>query len=423
MNSWFGAKPNNDKLTNSARRLIDPQGTATSISEHPLPEFLEGDDQRHTPPVGFASPHDAVLAEMHGYPVGVDPLVYQGKDDLPDKGTAYQGNEAVVGPTPSPVSTIAAPREIVYDPYDGTPVGSLPAPERHNSHREEPSPTKFRHLSNASQAGVAGGGNREEELWTHLSRVVDLQNQVARMHLEVEGVGVGKVGDGKGKGRGRGKGRADNGGRKDWREKEGERKESEMVDVDAPEGDGYEEGVEVAGDEEAEIKRAREEEFAKLADQFEGRKESINEIMDRLDDLSRALTEFHALQEPRFEFSKNSSRQNSTTPGDTPPTQSKSPFTSATLPHTGLNANSNMPLIRPPLATSRTSFSQTPYSSPFGIDGSVLPRSLSRSTGRTEKAKNPATALIINALEPGRQTHVMDSPDSMAGNAKLPPEH
>lgn len=283
LNSWFGTRPDNDKPTDPARRSTDLQRTTADPSELPHESPLK--PERHTPPAGFASPHDAVLAEMHGQPAGTDPLTDQGSEDLLRNDATLQVNEPFDGPAPSPVSTTnhAVPREVVYDPFDGTPVAYLPAPERPSppiQHREEP-PTKFRQLGSTSQVQV-GEGNKEEDLWMHLSRVVDLQNQVARMHLDVEGVGAGKTGDGKGKSRGWGKGKTEARERRDWRENEGEKGGQEVADEDAPEGDGDEEGVEVVGDEEAEIKRAREEEFAKLADQFEGRKESINEIMDRV---------------------------------------------------------------------------------------------------------------------------------------------
>jgi len=54
--------------------------------------------------------------------------------------------------------------------------------------------------------------------------------------------------------------------------------------------------------EEAEKNRAREEEFASLAHQFEGRKEAINDIMGKLDDLFNVLSEFHSLQAPSLDF-------------------------------------------------------------------------------------------------------------------------
>jgi len=54
--------------------------------------------------------------------------------------------------------------------------------------------------------------------------------------------------------------------------------------------------------EEAEKNRVREEEFASLAHQFEGRKEAINDIMVKLDDLFNVLSEFHSLQAPSLDF-------------------------------------------------------------------------------------------------------------------------
>jgi len=67
------------------------------------------------------------------------------------------------------------------------------------------------------------------------------------------------------------------------------------------EHEGDEANVDVPS-EEAEKNRAREEEFASLAHQFEGRKEAINDIMGKLDDLFNVLSEFHSLQAPSLDF-------------------------------------------------------------------------------------------------------------------------
>ncbi|KAG6881332.1 hypothetical protein C0992_001299, partial [Termitomyces sp. T32_za158] len=94
----------------------------------------------------------------------------------------------------------------VYDPFDGTPIGLLmtaPGPSDRIQRAENISPVG----PLSSSIGNCGG---KLEQWEHLSQVLDLQNELAKMHLEMEGVGIG---DGKGKaagkGRGRGKGKGD----------------------------------------------------------------------------------------------------------------------------------------------------------------------------------------------------------------------
>ncbi|KAJ7070033.1 hypothetical protein C8F01DRAFT_1246183 [Mycena amicta] len=71
------------------------------------------------------------------------------------------------------------------------------------------------------------------------------------------------------------------------------------------------EGEDGRHDEEAERSKAREEQFLKLSGQFRGRKQAIDEIMTKLDSLSRAVTDFHALQAPKLEFPNPAPRQDS----------------------------------------------------------------------------------------------------------------
>jgi hypothetical protein len=147
----------------------------------------------------------------------------------------------------------------LYDPFDGTLFGFAVPTETAMRDGDE----------------IIGAGERpNEELWTHLSRVLELQNQIAHMHTDMEGVGYGKQADGKGKGKGTlgnpprapglaGLGRA--------------RTASTASGVGADIGD--EEGVGIV---EGQADKLREREFKKLATQFEGRKEAINEIMNKV---------------------------------------------------------------------------------------------------------------------------------------------
>ncbi|KAJ7631050.1 hypothetical protein FB45DRAFT_917302 [Roridomyces roridus] len=161
----------------------------------------------------------------------------------------------------------------VYDPFDGSFLGSTLAPDRNVQPEEE---------GNSDPVTV-----KNEELWSHLSGILDLQNQISRMHMEMEEIGM--TGDSRPKGKGRSRAAS----------------VSHIV-IEDMEGDG---GIGLTRDEEAEKNKAREEQFSKLANQFRGKKEAINGIMAKLDTLSRAVTEFHTLQAPRIDFP--SSPQNS----------------------------------------------------------------------------------------------------------------
>lgn len=165
----------------------------------------------------------------------------------------------------------AVPKEILHDPFDGSPLGLLASQGQQMQQQ---------HAGVPGDAPVPEGAHKKD-LWIHLSRVLELQNEVAKMHLEMENVGPN---DGKSKAAGRGRARtktnleAGGGGSTNYFAAEGMNKGIGVED--APEGD--DEGVEVAGDEEAENKKAREAQFAGLADHFKGRNESINAIMERV---------------------------------------------------------------------------------------------------------------------------------------------
>ncbi|KAL4070633.1 hypothetical protein J3A83DRAFT_4068727, partial [Scleroderma citrinum] len=118
----------------------------------------------------------------------------------------------------------------------------------------------------------------EPDLWAHLSRILELQAEVAGMHAEMEGVGRGSTTGYAGAGFGAGP----NSGTTDTRS-------PDMKDEDDDNAEGF-------------AKRRRDEDFAKLADQFTERKVAIARIMDKLGELSGALKAFHALPTPHMDL-------------------------------------------------------------------------------------------------------------------------
>ncbi|KAG5647767.1 hypothetical protein DXG03_008490 [Asterophora parasitica] len=413
LNSWFGGPKSHEK-SEAPETSTDLHRVSTNSADIP------DDAPRRTPPTGFTSPHDAVLAQMRGEEPVEDDDDGLLRDDIP----AGPSEEPVdgQGSANSAGHDSSGGKEFLYDPFDGTTIGILQEP----SSQSHP-PTQSGASTSTRRMEV---GNKEQ--WIHLSRVLDLQNEVAKMHLDMEGVGPGDgKGKGVGKGRGRAKGKARDGnapeGRREWGHgREGKAKPQRSATGDTIGGDtrdGDEEGVDAAGDEEIEMKKAREEQFANLADQFEDRNESIQEIMNKLDHLSKALTEFHTLQAPTFEFSTpTGSRQNSTTPDRTPPltqVQTRSSYTSTNLPAARSTNRSNSHRLRPVLPTIQSSSGSLPSSTPAELEPHVIPASLSRTAGPV-KPQGPVATMIMNALEPGKQIYVMDSPDSMKGHLKLP---
>jgi hypothetical protein len=92
---------------------------------------------------------------------------------------------------------------------------------------------------------------KDDELWSQLSKILDLQSEIAHLHIEIEGVGT-KSAEGR-----------RNGGRKTTQDWEGV-------------GDNMSQG------DEAEANKVKEERFAALASKFTGRRAAIDGIMNKV---------------------------------------------------------------------------------------------------------------------------------------------
>ncbi|KAJ7293737.1 hypothetical protein C8J57DRAFT_1491104 [Mycena rebaudengoi] len=207
----------------------------------------------------------------------------------------------------SRTSSVVDPSNSLQDPFDGSFLGTLIAPDQNVQPEEQ-------------MSEVAA---KNEELWSHLSRVLELQNQISSMHLDMENIRT-NTNDAKGK------------------SSRARAASASRVVSDDVEG---EEGMEEKTDEETERNRVREQQFSKLSGQFQGRREAIKEIMTKLDSLSKAVTEFHALQAPKIDFPP--SRQNSvpfTSVG--PEAPAPSVITAAFEPATSSQSTRN--ISRPP---------------------------------------------------------------------------
>lgn len=341
LNSWFGKGVD--------EKNVDSQ----SPPEHPP---IKPD--AHALASTLSTPHDEVLAELYS-------------SDSDERRNAHPFR-----PTPElpGLGSRPYPFDTVYDPFDGSVLGTLTQPDR-NIHPE-------------AHVLLTDTASKNEELWTHLSKVLDLQSQIAHLHVDMEGIGT-RAGE-YGKGKSKGKGTPSKGGKPRW----GRSDTINSVEED--------EGVDVKteADEEERQHREREGEFTRLADQFEGRREGIQEIMTKasllyrpsascvdpsqLDDLSKALTEFHALHEPIFEFPQ--SRHNSL------PATSSETSPSSTLDREGV------PLFSPMSST--------------------LPNPPSRPLSGLSTPNTPG-GFALNPWHPGTNTHLTESPIS-APNSPLP---
>ncbi|KAH6916996.1 hypothetical protein BKA70DRAFT_1251103 [Coprinopsis sp. MPI-PUGE-AT-0042] len=394
-------------------------GTEKSLSLDALAVEDAPIASRSSPERTSASPHDAVLSQLHPTPSATGkPGVSDNQPVSPEPNASH--SKVGMSPAPSIYTGITAnlryagnqsnvvqpqPVDVLLDPYDGSTHGHLLPQATHQDHLESNVPLRL--VTDSS-------GSSGETMWSHLSTVLELQGQIAKMHIEMEGIGSG---DGK-----RGKGMMGRGGTSmdDARTFHGHsrlraRAMSNVSNLGSSDEKGIdEEGVGV-DDEETEQNKAREEEFAKLADQFEGKKESIRGIMNKLDELSQALTEFHALQAPNIETSSRRSSvmgASSSTPSPMDgsarppfpqPTDDKTPQSHASLPPFPT-------LWSPP---------KTPFST---TSPQLLPPSFSRLEQRQYKTQKPVLpTVLVNSADVGHHTHVFESPASVE-NLQLHPE-
>ena len=189
----------------------------------------------------LSTPHDAVLAELHGRKVEMD---IPGKEQHVIEGPDQRRLNNPYPARPDFLTDFSPTFEPLFDPFTGAHIGDLQPEEA----RQDP------------------GAKSEDELWTHLSKILKLQSDIAEKHIKMEGIGLKKPGPTLDKSKGDGINRrpSTSGGR-EW----GEGTADEGVD----------EGVDEEADEEAEAKRKREEEFSRLTGKFTGRRDAIDGIM------------------------------------------------------------------------------------------------------------------------------------------------
>lgn len=121
--------------------------------------------------------------------------------------------------------------------------------------------------------------SKDEDLWNHLGRILELQSDIAAMHVQMEGLGARAKAKSQRETRALDQ-KASKRGNQHWNYAD----HGDAAGDDPGIGDRIveDEGDEVAHDEEAERKKAREEEFARLGDRFTGRKDAIDEIMNKV---------------------------------------------------------------------------------------------------------------------------------------------
>jgi hypothetical protein len=220
--SWF--KPG-DESTN----VPGPQSTGSGASLSPSQPHLESRPSLHPGlTTAISTPHDAVLTELISQRTDLDSNARI--NEVPD--TASLRDEDVT--TESRQRTRSPTREPVLDPFTGSAIIGLALPEEDEVDFE----------------------STKDDLWTHMAHIREVQSQIANMHVVMEGIRLGPQGEQGTTGR-------------------------SVPLVRPSEGEKWEEG-EDSEDGDAEEKKARELDFSKLAEKFNGRREATDNIMRKV---------------------------------------------------------------------------------------------------------------------------------------------
>jgi hypothetical protein len=252
-----------------------PRPSFSSQTDGARPRRVSTD--RKLPAASYTTPHDIVLSKLHGT------FLKSGSNDTPSLDTASQ----------APAKEASRPSsEVLMDPFDGSVLGVL-LPQGQGSDSQNPSQVN---LPNTPLENTATGMNANpvgsEAVWSQLSRVLDIQGEISKMHLEIETIGMNRTRTGSDDWKGKKAswkrhhktppdlgplGREDMSGG-NWPRQRAVSTVSTISSSGEPESD--EAGVNFQDDEE-EKNRIRGDEFARLSSQFEGRKEAIHDIMGK----------------------------------------------------------------------------------------------------------------------------------------------
>lgn len=239
-------------------------------------------------PARFQTPHDDILAELQGHlPSGGPQAAAEQqslRSDAPPGSSFNLGSSAVENSlfTSDSLPNHEPTKEVMYEPSTGQKLSDyVPTPLRSGA---------------------------DDELWSHLSHILELQSEISKMHVDMENVGLRTARGHNGpvvpeRGGKAGTTRNDRGKNRRRSDTLGEEEDDNESD-EVTEGEDSDDNDEVFG------KRTREQEFTRLAERFAEKKVSIDAVMNKLDNLSSALKTFHALPTPVLDLA--SSRTNTT---------------------------------------------------------------------------------------------------------------
>ena len=288
--------------TKAAEDSENPTNDLHSSSTDPT--RISNEKGKRTLTSTYSTPHDEVLAELHGSLILNNGLNDPARDtqvtspELESTGALPRNHTSSAAQQPS----IRFPSsDVLIDPFDGSNLGVL-MPHGQGQGSESQNPSQVNLVNNLESGLGAMNANPvgSEAVWSQLSRVLDIQSEISKMHLEMESIGL-RAGSGDWKGKrhqwkGHSKTAAEKVGTMDSTMAPGlnwprQRATSTVSTISSGEPEVDESGVNFH-DEEEEKSRVRGEEFAKLSSQFEGRKEAIHDIMAKVRPLLILLLSF-----------------------------------------------------------------------------------------------------------------------------------
>jgi hypothetical protein len=235
------------------------------------------------------TPHDIVLSELHGK------LLKSGSNDIPSDSALQDAVSQAPAKEATQQSSLRGPSaDVLTDPFDGSVLGVL-LPQGQGSDSQNPSQVNLVNntLDNGS-IGMNANPAGSEAVWSQLTRVLDIQGEISKMHLDMETIGLNRTRTGSGTWKGKKthwkryhKAPPENFGPLEREDISGlnwprQRAISTVSTISSPgEPEGDEAGVNFKDDDE-EKSRIRVEEFERLSSEFEGRKEAIRDIMTRV---------------------------------------------------------------------------------------------------------------------------------------------
>ncbi|KIM71757.1 hypothetical protein PILCRDRAFT_93724 [Piloderma croceum F 1598] len=235
LNNWFN-KSDDNQAGRLKQSFDGPSHGSTVELSRPSADLIDEKPQRAIT-TALSTPHDAVLAELHGREVEAD---IPGREQLAIEDPHQRRLNNPYPARPDFLTDFSPTSDPLFDPFTGAHIGDL----------------------QPGEARQDLGAKSEDELWGHLSKILKLQSDIADRHVKMEGIGLKKPGPTLDKSKEGGINRrpSTSGGR-EW-------------------GEGVaDEGVDEEADEEAETKRKREEEFSRLTSKFTGRRDAIDGIM------------------------------------------------------------------------------------------------------------------------------------------------